>query len=209
MAEIRIEKKKSGGILPWILGLLLLGLLIWGAAELFEESDELEAVSTEEVDEDYRPAAEVSTDIEDVDYAYRNAFQAYMDFTEDMTGEMGLDHEFSHDALTMLADATIAVGDSRNVDLSGKMDRVHQLADDITKDPMATDHADKIRMAAMNIVESLEKVDMDAYESGAKNEISMLRKEAQAITGKALALNQKEDVRTFFGAARNVLAKMM
>ena len=209
MAEIRIEEKKGGSILPWILGLLLLGLLIWGAAELFEESDELEAVTTEEVDEDYRPATNVNNDIEDVDYAYRNDIQAYMDYTDDMEGEMGLDHEFSHGALTKLANATAAVATSHRVNLGSNLDQVKQLADDITKDPMATDHADKIRMAALSIVESLDQINTDAFEDGAADEITMLRKEAQSINGKSLTLNQKEDVRTFFSAARDVLSKMM
>lgn len=35
MAEIRIERKQPS-ILPWILGLALLALLIWGLAEAFD-----------------------------------------------------------------------------------------------------------------------------------------------------------------------------
>lgn len=35
MAEIRIERKQHS-ILPWILGLALLALLIWGLAEAFD-----------------------------------------------------------------------------------------------------------------------------------------------------------------------------
>lgn len=35
MAEIRIERKQHS-ILPWILGLALLALLVWGLAEAFD-----------------------------------------------------------------------------------------------------------------------------------------------------------------------------
>ena len=30
MAEIRVERKERRGMLPWILGLLLLALVLWG-----------------------------------------------------------------------------------------------------------------------------------------------------------------------------------
>ena len=205
MAEIRIEEKKKSSVLPWILGLLLLGLLIWGAAELFDESDELEAENIEEVDEVAVPAAAVAAE---VDYGYRNAINKYAEYTTEMTGEMGLDHEFSHNALTYLATAVEAIAEGRNVDLTNNTGRAKQLADEITKDPYATDHADKIRMAAINLTESLERIDREAYNNAAMEDLKMLRKEAQDITAKTLTLNQKEDVRTFFGAARKVLMKM-
>ena len=202
MAEIRIEEKKKSSILPWILGLLLLGLLIWGAAELFDESDELEADNVEEM---ATPTAPVAAEI---DYGYRNAITKYTQYTTDMTGEMGLDHEFSHNALTYLAEAVDAIADGRNVDLTNNTNRAKQLADEITKDPYATDHADKIRMAALNLTESLERIDKEAYNNAAMSDLKMLRQEAQDITAKTLTLNQKEDVRTFFGTARRVLMKM-
>ena len=34
MAEIRVERKEQRNILPWVLGLLLLALVIWGVAEM-------------------------------------------------------------------------------------------------------------------------------------------------------------------------------
>ena len=206
MAEIRIEEKKSGSILPWILGLLLLGLLIWGAAELFSDDDDMDDDDmVERVDETAVPAAPVANDI---DYGYRSSITSFMDYTADMKGEMGLDHEFSHAAITMLANATEAIAEGRNVDLSDNTMRAKQLADEITRDPMATDHADKIRMAAINLTESLERIDREAYNNAASSDLKMLRQQAQDINAKTLTLNQKEDVRTFFGTARKVLMKM-
>lgn len=38
MAEINIEKKKN--IWPWIIGLLLLLLLLWGLAEMMDNDDQ-------------------------------------------------------------------------------------------------------------------------------------------------------------------------
>ncbi|HEX6865305.1 MAG TPA: hypothetical protein VF414_20925 [Thermoanaerobaculia bacterium] len=40
MAEIRIERKQQPSILPWILGLALVALLIWGLAEALDREPE-------------------------------------------------------------------------------------------------------------------------------------------------------------------------
>lgn len=34
MAEIKVEKKRSPNILPWILGLVLLALVAWGLSNM-------------------------------------------------------------------------------------------------------------------------------------------------------------------------------
>lgn len=34
MAEIRVERKERRSLLPWILGLLLLALVVWGLMEM-------------------------------------------------------------------------------------------------------------------------------------------------------------------------------
>ena len=219
MAQIRIEEKESNNILPWIFGLLLLGLLAWaGFAFLDDEDNDGVVLDTEET---AAPLAEMATEItgepdgtytdgiDDVDNsAYLPVFNRFMDYTVNMEGEMGLDHEFSHNALTYLADATEAVADAYDVEITDNTERAKQLADEITVNPYATDHADKIRMAAINITETLERINKWGFSGAANDELVTLRKEAQAINGDHLTLNQKEDVRSFFKAARNVLAKM-
>lgn len=219
MAQIRIEEDKNTSILPWIFGLLLLGLLAWAAfAFLDDEDNDGTVLDTEEIE---APLAEMATEITgepDGTYTeemravdanlYAPAFATFMDYTLDMQGEMGLDHEFSHNALTYLADATEDVADAYDVNITDNTERAKDMADAITKDPYATNHADMIRMAAINITETLERVNTRAFNGAASAELIMLRKEAQSIDSKTLTLNQKEDVRTFFAAARNVLAKM-
>jgi hypothetical protein len=212
MAQIRIEEKKKGGsILPWILGLLLLALVIWGVAEAFEESDETLTEEVYEDDADVAPVAAAATVDYDDNY-YQEPREEYMTFTENMEGDMGLGHEFSHKALTRLANAASALAVAKGVesetDANSKSQRVKQLADEITKDPMAGDHADKIKMAAMLITEILEDVDEEAYSSVSENELTKLREEAQAISPETLTLDQKTDVRSFFKQARMVLEKM-
>ena len=217
MAEIRIEEKKSSGsIWPWIIGLLLLGLIIWGIAEAFEESDETLTEEVMENDEGVAPVAQgVDENNNYNDYEvggdYTSAKEAFMTTTANMEGEMGLDHDFSHEALTELANAASAlavqagVADASSSD--GKAQRAKQLADEITRDPMAGDHADKIKMASMLIVEVLEDAS-GAMNNKASGAISQLRQEAQAMTAESLTLNQKENMRSYFSQARTVLNEM-
>lgn len=40
MAEIRVEKKERRSMLPWILGLVLLALVIWGISEMMGRDDD-------------------------------------------------------------------------------------------------------------------------------------------------------------------------
>ena len=217
MAEIRIEEKKStGSIWPWIIGLLLLGLIIWGVAEAFEESDE---TLTEEVMENDEGVAPVAQGVDEnnnyndyeVDTDYTGAKEAFMTTTANMEGEMGLDHDFSHEALTELANAASALAVNAGVEdgasSDGKVQRVKRLADEITRDPMAADHADKIKMASMLIVEILEDAS-GTMNNQASDAISQLRQEAQAMTAESLTLNQKENMRSFFSQARTVLNEM-
>lgn len=39
MAEIRVEPRRKIGAWPWVVGLLVLALAIWGLAELLGEDD--------------------------------------------------------------------------------------------------------------------------------------------------------------------------
>lgn len=214
MAQIRIEEDKSTNFLPWILGLLLLGVIAWaGFAFLDDEDNDGALLDAEEMN---APVAEMATEISgQPDGTYTELSDEYddanlvkfMDYTTDMTGEMGLDHEFSHNALTYLASAAEDLAEGWNVDITDNTMRAKELADGITVDPYATNHAEMIRMAAINITETLENIN-NSVKGDAAMPLSKLRKEAQAINGETLTLNQKEDVRSFFSAAREVIAAM-
>ena len=40
MAEIRVERKQNRSLLPWILGLVLLALVLWGISEMMGRDDD-------------------------------------------------------------------------------------------------------------------------------------------------------------------------
>lgn len=216
MAQIRIEEDKKTNFLPWLLGLLLLGVIAWAAFAFLDDEDNDGALL--DAEEKNAPVAEMATEIsgqpdgtytsldENKDYDDAGMVR-FMDYTADMNGKMSLDHEFSHNALTYLSDAVEDIANTYDVDITDNTARAKQLADEITKDPYATDHAEKIRMAAINITETLENIN-NSTDGNAAMQLSDLRKEAQAINGDTLTLEQKGDVRGFFGAARKVLNAM-
>lgn len=39
MAEIKVEKKSSNNILPWIVGLVLLALVVWGLSRMGDRDE--------------------------------------------------------------------------------------------------------------------------------------------------------------------------
>ena len=222
MTNIRIEKKESSSILPWILGLLVAALAVWGIAELFDEGEEMLAdEDVEEVDMVADRGTEITEsgdtytlinfDDETIGEDWINLADDYELYTVEMTGEMGLDHEFSHNALNKLANVTASLaaahGMSADVNMKAKKDKIKMAAEEITKDPYATNHADMIKMAAMSITDALESIQEAKY-PGFEGAIAEVRNAAQDISKATLTLNQKEDVRDFFGKARVAVKAM-
>ena len=222
MADIRIEKKESSSIWPWILGLLVAGLAVWGIAELFDEGEEMMAENDIEIVDDVADRGTeivesgntyslINFDDETIGKDWYKLGEDYEVYTVNMTGEMGLDHEFSHNALNKLANTTAALaaahGMTSDVNMKAKKDKIRMAAEEITKDPYATNHADMIKMAAMNITDALETIQEAKY-PGFEGAIAEVRNAAQDISKATLTLNQKEDVRDFFGKARVAIKGM-
>lgn len=222
MADLRIEKKeKSSSILPWLLGLLVLGLAVWGIAELVSE-DPIEGLAETEIieDADARGSEIVSHDntytlIDFDDPAagdrFDDLYTEYETYTASMTGEMGLDHEFSHNALNQLANTTMALasahGMQADLNVKKQVQMIKQKAEDITKDPMATTHADDIKTAGMAISSILSQI-QKAHYPGLDDATAEVVTAAENIDRSTLTLDQKKDVRTFFGSARVLLKGM-
>ena len=224
MADIRIEEKASPSIWPWILGLLLLALVGWGLVEVFgDDDDDMVAESTEMVDESESEArgSEIVNsgatysliDFDDPQAGERfgDLVNDYSVYTADLTGEMGLDHEFSHNALTQLANATVALaashGMTSDLNVREKAQTIKEKAEAITRDPYAVTHADDIRAAATSIAEILGEIQTKHY-PGLEDAVAEVSRSASEINPQTLTLDQKEDVRTFFGNARVALEAM-
>lgn len=191
MTEIKIEKKKS--IFPWIL--LALGIIaaIWFL--FFRNQEVVEPMETETT----RENTQVSES--------NGAVNAYLMFIEDTEADMGLDHEYTNDALMKLTNAVEAKASETNFDVSDNIMKAKQIAEEITKDPMSKDHANKIRSAADILSSSMHNMQKEKF-SNLTAEGNAVKTAAESIDPATLTLDQKDAVKSFFRTSAELLKKM-
>lgn len=132
MTEIKVEKKQA--IWPWILlGMIVIVALLYFLSYLKEK----EGVRD-------RPQA---TNLKTVTQN-NNAVAAFVSFVNTDTGNMRLDHMYTHEALIRLSEATKTMAKEKHIAVPTNLDMVARYAAEITKDPYETSHADNIRKAA-------------------------------------------------------------
>jgi len=190
MTEIKIEKKMP--VWPWIL--LVFGLLV-AAWFFFIRNDKAEPVATAD-----------ETALIDV-HENNNIVTAYVTFIDADTATMGLDHVFTREAFTKLANAVDAMAAEAGYDMKADVAKAKQLADEITNDPMATAHADKIRSGADLLSACLQNMQKAKY-PGLSAEAADVKNAASAISPETLTLDQRDAVKSFFRKAADLLNKM-
>ncbi|MEO6000231.1 MAG: hypothetical protein ABIN89_25565 [Chitinophagaceae bacterium] len=190
MTEIKIEKKKP--LWPWIL--LVLGLLV-AAWFVFFRNDKKETIQTA----DNKALINV--------HENNSTVAAYVTFINSDTSTMSLDHAYSSEALTKLTDAVDAMATEAGYDVKLDIAKAKQYADEITKDPLVTTHADKIRSAADVLGTSMQNMQQAKYPE-LSNEAADVKSAAGSINPETLTLDQQDAVKTFFRKAANLLSKM-
>lgn len=196
MAEIKIEKKSP--VWPWILvALVILGILIYFFA--FNGDDD-------ETEERYEENTEQPAEMRQ-EAPGNSAVLAFVSFIDEDPDTMGLDHEFTNEALLKLTNATNAVADEVGYDTQRDMDEVRTLSEKITTDPFETSHANSIKEAAGILAQVLQNIQQDAFPdlSGEADEVTNA---ATDIETDVLTLDQKEDVKNFFRESADLLDKM-
>ncbi len=186
MTEIKIEKKKP--FWPWLL--LLLGI-ITGAWFFFNGEDKADPTKTSLTDK-----------------RENNAIVAeYVMFISSDTNTMSLDHAYTSEALNKLTEGVDAMAAEAGYDVKVDIEKAKQYADEITKDPMSTEHADKIRKAADVLSTSLQNMQQEKY-PGLSTEATDVKSAAEAINPEILTLDQRDAVKSFFRKAADLLTKM-
>ncbi len=193
MTEIKIEKKKP--IWPWILGAVLLigaGVAIWF---LLMGDDKNDPLTTK----DETTWIDTKED--------NNTVGAYITFIESDTNTMGLDHVYTHEALTKLTNAVEAMANEVDYDVKADIAKAKEYADSITKDRLETTHANKIKSAAKVLSNALLNIQQARYPS-LSSEATGVKSAAAAINPDALTLDQRDAVKSFFSKAADLLHKM-
>jgi hypothetical protein len=191
MAEIKVEKKQATW--PWIIfGIIIIVALIYFIFKIMEKEgvhDNPQAINLTSVNEN------------------NSAVAAFISFVNTDTVNMGLDHAYTHEALTRLTEAIEVVAKKRDMAVPAGLDMVEQYAAEITKNPYETSHADNIRKAADILSIAIQNMQQVNYPSLGK-EAAALKDAAATINPDVLTLNQKEAVKSFFKKAADLLQKM-
>ena len=201
MSEIKIEKKKP--VWPWFLLVLVLLFAAFAAWFFFIRNDNAEPVATsnETADEivDETPLIDI--------HENNNIVASYVTFINADNAKMGLDHVFTSEAFAKLTNAVDAMATEAGYDVKADIAKAKQLVDEITNDPMAAAHADKIRSGADVLSTCLQNIQQAKY-SGLSAEAADVKSAASAINPETLTLNQRDAVKPFFRKAADLLNKM-
>lgn len=196
MAEINIEKKTPKW--PWILLILvIIGILIY----MFASNDDGEK-PREMADGTTAEAADTGQ------VAPNNpTVTAFVSFIKEDPDPMGLDHEFTSEALSRLTNASSATADEIGYDIQKDIDQVKTLSEKITRDPFETTHANSIKEAAGILAGVLQNMQQSAF-PGLESEADEVENAVTAIETDVLTLEQKEEVKNFFRESADLLEKM-
>lgn len=202
MAEINIEKKKNKRpIWPWIVGLLLLGGIIWAIAEIDTEREEVAAVEEPYTEEPIvtEPQANV------IEEETPENFVAYVE-EEEVKEQMGVDHNVTSSALVKLSDAIRDLARDEE-QYSQQINELEQAANQIESDPQSMQHADRVSDAFSQASNVLQQIQQNRFPE-MQSEIEEVQQAATEVKGDQPLLEQKDKVKTFFKEAAEAVEKM-
>jgi hypothetical protein len=208
MADINIQKKEGGPpILPILLGVLALGALIAAIIYFTGNGDDHTDTAPGALPYDTTAAA-VATD--DAMPAGVRAYRDQCGEASQFRDEMAQEHEYSADCMRRLADGLDAVIQRETVadqPLQQRISALRDRANQITQDPQATDHANRVRGAADEAADIIEYMASTRETVGAnlQQHAQQTRQAANQIDPGTVLLEQQERTSTFFTRAGEAL----
>lgn len=205
MADINIEKKKSRPIWPWILLLLLVGGIIWWVADADTDNPEL-VEETEQVYENEALDGLAENDNQ-MQMQQDDAVQQFITYVEDSSMQMGLDHNATYHAMTLLTAALVEVtedADLQDVNIQQKVQQINQTARELKQNPYSGEHADKLHPAMVTVANLMQEMKTQEF-PGLDGEAADVMEAANNVNGKELLLSQKEEVKSFFQHSANAI----
>ncbi len=213
MAELNVEKRKKSPIGWIILGIVVIGLIIWFAAS---DNDIMEDTASE-FRQDREQTSEYGQEQSQAVAPYdgtrgrtetNSRVQEFISFSEERTDE--LTRTDVQEGIRKLSDALMAVANeqSQGQDTwNGEIEQIKQEADKLQDENMNEQHSTFIRSAfssSANIIQNLQ----NRYYPGLEDEASDVMDAAQDIDAQELASEQKNEIKSFFEEAADILEKM-
>lgn len=188
MEESTTEKKRS--LWPWVIvAIIIIGAIIaWIGLTNTRETKEVQTQTESPKNAEGGPVAE------------------YIQFINEGSS-MGLDHQFTNNALLKLTNAIYAKAQQTGYDVKANMEQVREHADHITQDPFETTHANSIRKAADILTNAMENMQKSKY-PGLNEQVNEVRNAANNINPDILTLDQRDAVKSFFKKSADLLQAM-
>jgi hypothetical protein len=213
VADINVERKAGPPIWIWIVGLLLLGLIIWAIASMTGRDDR-QAVTVVDTTE----TAEMTTaPVQTTGAAMPAAAQRFMNDCHldqgTRTDDMGREHEYTANCMEELANSIEAVAQqaAAGANVGGHVQTIRQNAQQIRESPAtSTQHANWTREAALAGASALESVHQAAPAGAtqAQSHVAQTRQAAERIQATDAQLDQKSEIRSYFRSAGDALQAM-
>ncbi|WP_029033856.1 hypothetical protein [Salinimicrobium terrae] len=204
MAEIKIEKKKP--IWPWIILVLVILAILYFLVFADDDEEVLDEIETEQVEEVWEEDEVETTNWDDEEWDTGEGVEGYLTYISD-NEKMGIDHEYTNNAILELINAVQAKADEMNYDISADMQSVRQDAQQIETDPMSLNHANTIKDAGTKLANILERMQQEEFPNLA-SDVEEVKTAAQNIDASTPTLDQKDQIKEFFDEAGEVLRKM-
>lgn len=207
MAEIKIEKKKP--IWPWILlGLIILAVILYFVIadnnddDDFNEEENTEQVATPmETEEDTETAS-----WEEDNLSGDESVSKYLTHISDQE-KMGIDHEYSSQALVYLINALENRSEEANINTEVEIQELKDDVRDIKEDPQALTHANTINDVGDKIVDLMEKMQEEKFPD-ISQDVQEVKTALQNIDPSTPTLDQKDAVNSFYKEAGDVVQNM-
>ncbi len=207
MAEIDIEKKKP--VWPWVLlGIVILALILFLVFTNDDDTvDDFDDTNTELQDTIREDQMQDTTQWNDtLTGATTGEISTYLAHVGDTT-RMGVDHQYTNNALIHLVNAVESKAREVNYDISENITRLQQDAERITQNPQSTDHANQIKETGSEIVEIMNGIQEENYPE-LSNDVQEVKSAVENIDTSEETLQQRERITTFFNEAAEALRKM-
>jgi hypothetical protein len=214
MAELNVQKKKKSPIGWIILGVVIIGLIIWIAAsdndvldQTAQTGQDQEQTSTQgqEQSQAVVPYGDDDTEREASD----PRIQEFLNFV-DNADDSDMNAVNAREGINKLSDALIAVASANNDQqgaFQGELEQLKQEANKLQDGNMTTEHASVISSAfssAANVIQNMQNKFYPDLEDDASN----LMDAAQDVEPQEELTDQQREVKSFFDDAADVIKKM-
>jgi hypothetical protein len=206
MAEIKIEKKKP--IWPWVLiGLLILAVILYFVIAEDDDDDPMEEENTEQAVTPMETEDDTKTATwEDDKLSGDESVSKYLTHIGDKE-KMGIDHEYSNEALKYLINALENRAEEANIDTEVEIQELKSNLREIKENPQSITHANTINEVGTKIVDLMEKTQREKFPNIAQD-VQEVRTALQNIEPSTPTLDQKDAVNSFYKEAGDVLENM-